>query len=194
MNSNNQPKTVGERIKFLRKKNKETQEELGEALDLTQKSISNIENNITVLNVENLTKIANHYNVSTDYICIGTNSSSILELLEKYISIKFTNLNIGDSHYKYPTLQINSLFFDYLIQIAHAKQVEFIYDEIREDWIEKITKTFYENNKSKKLNLNNKFIPVPEHLILPDENKRDWKLGDLLREINNLIYNSKTEI
>lgn len=44
-----EPQTVGERIKFLREKNGESQQKLGEILGLTQNAISKLENGDTSL-------------------------------------------------------------------------------------------------------------------------------------------------
>lgn len=84
-----EPQTVGERIKFLREKNGESQQKLGEILGLTQNAISKLENGDTSLTLENQIRIAEHYNVSHDYICTGRNNDSILTLLEKYLSLKY---------------------------------------------------------------------------------------------------------
>ena len=53
MSNATEPKTVGERIKYLREKNKESQEKLGEAIGLSQNSISKLEKGETQLTLEN---------------------------------------------------------------------------------------------------------------------------------------------
>ena len=63
MNITNEPKTVGERIKYLREKKGESQEKLGEAIGLSQNSISKLEKGETQLTLENQINIAKHFNV-----------------------------------------------------------------------------------------------------------------------------------
>lgn len=184
--NNNQPKTIGERIKFLREKNNETQIQLAKVLKTSQKNVSDIETGSTHLNIEKLIKIAKHYHVSTDYICTGIDSGKILEQLQKYISLKYTYSTNGENNYKYPVFEINTVFFNYLVQSSHAKQEDiFMDEEIRKNWLDKITRTFYENNTSNDFKQNTAFVPVPEKLIFPDGNKINWKPSDLIREIQN---------
>lgn len=60
--------TLGERIKSLRDKNGWTQTYFGEKLNLTKASISGYENDTRSPDKETLIKIANLFNVSTDYL------------------------------------------------------------------------------------------------------------------------------
>ena len=179
------PKTVGERIKFLRKKHKLTQTDLGKLIHLSQKAISKIETDNQNLNIDNLTRIAEYFNVSTDYICFGIDNDSILSQLEKYISFHYENLNFGINQYKFPVLTINQLFFDYLVRTNHAKNEVFIDNQIRELWINKEVEIFYNANKTNDFNSIISLVPLPKKLILPDENKQHWKQNDLIRELNN---------
>ena len=59
---------IGERIKELREQAGEKQEELGEMIFSSQTAISLYENGRTKPNVDTLTAIATHYNVSADYL------------------------------------------------------------------------------------------------------------------------------
>lgn len=58
----------GQRLKELRLKNKLTQEELGKMLNLTNVSISGYENGDRTPDIENLSKLADYFNVTTDYL------------------------------------------------------------------------------------------------------------------------------
>lgn len=65
---------IGKRIKVLRKLNKITQEDLGIALGLSGKSaVSNYENGHSSPDGETLSKIADYFHVSTDYLLGRTN-------------------------------------------------------------------------------------------------------------------------
>lgn len=187
MNIYNPSKEVGERIKNLRVKKGESQEKLGETIGISQKSVSNIENGITPLALDIQIKIAEHYNVSHDYLCTGKDSDSILNLLEKYVSLKYTNLSNGLESFNYPVLEINKVFFDYLIRSARAQNEKYMDDDVREIWVEKEINKFYERNKNNSFTESESVVPLPQQLIYPDEHKSEWKQTDLLREINKQL-------
>ena len=65
MSNNN---IIGERIKELREQAGENQEELGEMIFSSQTAISHYENGRIKPNVDTLTAISKHYNVSADYL------------------------------------------------------------------------------------------------------------------------------
>lgn len=183
-----EPLSVGERIKKLREEKGESQEKLGKSLGLSQNSISKIEKGETNLTLENLCNMAEHFNVSHDYICTGKDSDSILKLLEKYVSLDYSVLSEKeDIHLKYPVLRIKKYFFDYLIKTAIAMKDKYIPDEVKKMWIEKETHDFYEQDKNNSLAELTSVIPVPPQLIYPDDNKSDWKQSDLLRELDNFL-------
>ena len=186
--SNNKPISVGERIKNLREEKGESQEKLGEAVGLSQNSISKLEKGMTNLTLENLCNMAEHFNVSIDYICTGKNSDSILMLLEKYISLDFSELSEGeDIHLKYPVIRIRKYFFNYLMRKATAQKDKYLPNDVKEMWIEKETKSFYEQDKEDTLAETTSVVPVPPQLIYPDDSKNDWKQSDLLRELNKYL-------
>lgn len=186
--SNNEPISVGERIKNLREEKGESQEKLGEAVGLSQNSISKLEKGMTNLTLENLCNMAEHFNVSIDYICTGKNSDSILMLLEKYISLDFSELSEGeDIHLKYPVIRIRKYFFNYLMRKATAQKDKYLPNDVKEMWIEKETKSFYEQDKEDTLAETTSVVPVPPQLIYPDDSKNDWKQSDLLRELNKYL-------
>lgn len=186
-----EPQTVGERIKFLREKNGESQQKLGEILGLTQNAISKLENGDTSLTLENQIRIAEHYNVSHDYICTGRNNDSILTLLEKYLSLKYIFSHEGEKvTIPYPVLDIDKPLFDYLVRTAQAKNNKSMPDDIKELWIEREKKLFYESKKNNDFSNKEQVIPLPPELIYPDDDKKEWKQSDLLRELGNSLLSS----
>lgn len=71
------------RIKELRELNKETQEELGKILNVSKATISKYENGTVDVSIDSLIKIANHYNVSIDYILNLTSENAIKQIDKK---------------------------------------------------------------------------------------------------------------
>lgn len=61
-------KIFGERLNKLRKKNDELQADLAEILNVDTSMISKWEKGVNYPDVKNLIEIAEHYNVSTDYL------------------------------------------------------------------------------------------------------------------------------
>lgn len=186
-----EPQTVGERIKFLREKNGESQQKLGEILGLTQNAISKLEKGDTALTLENQIRIAEYYNVSHDYICTGRNNDSILDLLSKYISLKYSTTQIGDKiSISYPVLYIDKPLFDYLVRTAQANGDKYMPQDIKELWIQREKKHFYDSNKNNDFTKKESVIPLPPELIYPDDEMQDWNQSDLLRELNNSLVNT----
>ena len=187
MKSEKEPKTVGERIKFLREKNGESQKELGDALGLTQNSISKLENDKTALMLEHQIRIAEHFNVSHDYLITGRDSDSILELLKKYVSIEFRKISEGTARMVCPVMKINKAFFRYLFKIARVEGDADIPVSVREVWIKEEKEVFYNSNRKNDFLKVETIVPLPPELIYPDEQKDSWKQSDLLRELNNFL-------
>ena len=186
-------KTVGERIKYLREKRGESQEKLGEAIGLSQNSISKLEKGETQLTLENQYNIVEHFNVSHDYICTGEDRESVLILLEKYISLKYQSISNGDDNLLYPLLCIDKRLFDYLIRTSRAKNDMYMPDEVRELWIEREIQIFNKLNKDNNFNEKEFVVPLPQQLIYPDDKKGDWNQSDLLREMNKLLFRNITQ-
>lgn len=183
---------VGKRIKILREKNDETQEALGKAIGISQDAVSKIETGKTQLTLENQLRIAEHFNVSHDYLCKGVDSNSILNLLEKYVHMKIASASVGMETYKYPVLKIDKNFYRYLTQTVRAENTYNIPEEIRTKWMEYEIQAFYESNGTdKEVEI---VVPLPEKLIFPDEQKGDWTQSDLLRAITNDWFNTKGSI
>jgi len=64
--------TVGERIKYLRKRDKETQDQLAEFIGVKSGvTISNYENGDREPDLENIRRIALHYGVTSDWLLNG---------------------------------------------------------------------------------------------------------------------------
>jgi transcriptional regulator with XRE-family HTH domain len=70
------------RIKALRVKNGLTQAQLGEILEVTQKAISLIEKGINKPSVNQIALLAEKFNVTTDYIINGNETSKDIEPIE----------------------------------------------------------------------------------------------------------------
>ena len=190
MSDGKKPETVGERIKYLREKKQESQEKLGEAIGLSQNSISKLEKGETQLTLENQYSLAKHFNVSHDYLITGKDNDSLLMLLEKYISLDYSTISEGESILDCPILKINKTLFDYLMRTAKARHDKYIPDDIKEAWIEREIDSFYESNENNQFTESAKVVPVPEKLVYPDESKSNCKQTDLLREMNRELLDS----
>ncbi len=84
------------RIKKLRESSNETQEELGKILNVSKATISKYENGTVEMSNDTLIKLANHFNVSTDYILGRTNIPDMLnESIQIAASMK-DGLDISD--------------------------------------------------------------------------------------------------
>ena len=88
---------IGERINKLLSDKKETQKELGEKIGLSQSAISKIIRNVSDLTISNLLAIAEHFNVSPEYILTGSDNEPLLSLLNNYISLYYSTLNLGEA-------------------------------------------------------------------------------------------------
>lgn len=65
----------GQRLRFLRKNKNETQKDIAKLLGLTQTAINGYETENRQPDQASLIKLANHYNVSTDYLLTGKNKN-----------------------------------------------------------------------------------------------------------------------
>lgn len=176
--------TVGQRLKDLRMKKGISQEKLAEAINLTQKAISNFETNITPLGLEYIIKFANYFNVSCDYLINGIDSSAILNELCNYISVSYNRTIVGENSYQIPQLSINRALFEYLMVSARINIDEQIPKNIKEQWIDQEIEKFYDNSINTDFV---KIVPLPEEIIFPDDNKSEWKQSDLIRELNTKL-------
>lgn len=71
----------GERINILRNAYRLSQKELAAALHVSKQTVSNWENDNIAPSVEMLLKIANFFNVSTDYL-LGLDDRTCLEITD----------------------------------------------------------------------------------------------------------------
>lgn len=76
----------GERLKKMRTKHKETQEDLAKILETNRTTIFRYENG-SMPQLPVLIKIAKHYNVSLDYLCGLIDNVVMLDKVVKYNSI-----------------------------------------------------------------------------------------------------------
>lgn len=95
MKENSILKEMGERIYHRRKAIKLTQEELAEKMGVSTQMISNLELGKKAIRPENLIRLCEVLNVSTDYILTGASSSSSIEnLLNKIASLTPRELDL----------------------------------------------------------------------------------------------------
>lgn len=180
-------KSIGKRIKKLRKEHHETQSQLGKEISLCQNSVSKIECGKTELTFENLMNIAKHYNVSLDYICMGKNEKTVLSFLENYISIIFRNVSQGEVSFNTPILSIKKSLLKYLMHTAKIRELKEMPDDIKNMWLKREETAFYDTFKQKSTNEVTEVVPAPIELLCPDSEREKWKQSDLLREINNKL-------
>lgn len=90
--SSEELKAIGKRIKKQRKNLNLTQEALAEKMDVSIQMVSNLERGNKAIKIENLVRLSEILNVSTDYILIGEEKS------EKYVDLaeKISLLNGTD--------------------------------------------------------------------------------------------------
>lgn len=78
-------KEIGERISRRRKLMGLTQEQLAEKMDVSIQMISNLERGIKAIKIDNLVRLSEILNVSTDYILTGHQSPGDMDSLSKQI-------------------------------------------------------------------------------------------------------------
>lgn len=83
---------IGDRIKSIRQKNKDSQIDLSIKLNKTQNAISSMERKSNNLTIETLIKICEIYNVSADYILFGKGTMNDNEKEKEILEI-FRQLN-----------------------------------------------------------------------------------------------------
>ncbi len=84
---------LGERLTMLRKEKGYLQKDVADRLHLTVATISNYEKNVRMPNLETLVKLADLYDVSTDYLLQRTCCRSGVRALCRQLSADFT---VGD--------------------------------------------------------------------------------------------------
>lgn len=141
-------KTTGERIKKLRKEKNETQEALAKVLSSTQNNVSKIEQGNISLTFENMLLIAEHYQVSLDYLCTDKKGIDTLDTLNKYIKFDVSSKSAitenkdDDKSHKIPELKINEKYYKYLKEKARIPSNSSMPKEIKELWEKQIEDAF----------------------------------------------------
>ncbi|MCM1221133.1 MAG: helix-turn-helix domain-containing protein [Lachnospiraceae bacterium] len=161
-------KSIGKRIMELRKKNNEKQKDLAELLATVPNNISKIESGATGLTCDNLIKIAEHYNVSTDYLCKGEGGVDLLDTLKKYINFRYASIDgIADDDHVHliPIFTINKHLYDYFFQIAHANCTSQMPENIKQQWIEQATEEFNRNIINDTYSDYCSFIPLSDTVL-----------------------------
>lgn len=77
--------TLSDRLQKLRKTHNLSQEQLAEKLDVSRQAISKWESGQANPDINNLLKLSNIYEVSTDYILLGKETDSQIVVEEKII-------------------------------------------------------------------------------------------------------------
>lgn len=175
-------KAIGRRIKDLRKKMKEKQKDLAQLLDTTQNSISKVENGSSGLSINNLIKVADHYNVSLDYLCKGEGGTDILDTLKKYVCFEYHSTSgIADDDNKHliPYFSIDSYFYRYLSQVADANSHFNMPDNIKEMWIAQAENEFNDTIICDTYSDRDNFIPLFQSVLSEDR--------DILKKIEKHI-------
>lgn len=181
-------KSLGEKIKSLREKNNETQAKLARKIGVEQNSISKAECGKNCLSIPNLIKLCEHYNVTLDYLCRDIKSTTVIDNLDKVISIKYSNISF-EENYSYPQIEIEKEYFKYLFQTAKVIQIKDIPEEIKNNWLNQIKNRFLKHNYSNQSDNKSSsteresFAIVPKELLLSLNNH-----NDVLRDIQKYFY------
>ena len=166
-------KAIGKRIKELRKKNKEKQEDLAQLLETTQNSISKVENGTSGLAINNLIKIAEHYGVSLDYLCKGEGGAYILNTLNKYVNFSYSSISgiaADDNTHLIPYFKIDKFFYQYLSQVAQANSNSKMPENIKQMWIAQAEKEFNDTIINDMYSEYYSFIPLAESVLHEQRN------------------------
>lgn len=87
-------KAIGNRISARRKQLNYTQEQIAEKMDVSIQMVSNLERGNKAIKIDNLIKISEILNVSTDYILTGKHTSKDIDIVLNRIA------NLSDCDYK----------------------------------------------------------------------------------------------
>ena len=86
-------KEIGKRISYKRKALGFTQEQLAEKMDVSIQMISNLERGNKAIKIENLIKLSNILQVSTDYIltgqCVDTDNEQLIKKINTLTSREY---------------------------------------------------------------------------------------------------------
>lgn len=167
---------IAMRIKALRAEHNESQEQLAKALAVSKAQIQNIEQDRTNLSIDIALSIAQHYNVSLDYLCTGNYGISdmkapqrILESLKDVFELTPGKMSL-DLHkptpyfYDYFTLKISAPLNKYLRSVAAAQSMlkdGNIEKDFYEDWIKGAQQKFNESFDTEKAAESIEFVVLP---------------------------------
>lgn len=87
-------KAIGNRISARRKQLNYTQEQIAEKMDVSIQMVSNLERGNKAIKIDNLIKISEILNVSTDYILTGKHTNKDTDIILNRIA------NLSDCDYK----------------------------------------------------------------------------------------------
>lgn len=162
MGSIKKEKTViARRIKELRHGKNETQQDLADILHISKQAVSKIEQDKTALTLDNAIRIAEHYDVSIEWITgrieAKDDPTTLLDLISKYIRYTSRNpfpfeKNRCKDDDPFISLEVNAALHEYLIGIVKADNM-LKYDDldngqdIYKGYVESIKRTFLENMK-----------------------------------------------
>lgn len=147
----------------------------------------------TQLTLENQRSLVKHFNVSHDYLISGKDEDSILNLLERYVSMNYFSISDGNNDFSCPVLHINKILFNYLMRTSKAKSDRYIPEDIKKAWIDREIDIFYKSNEHNSFQESKEIVPLPEQLIYPDEEKNNWQQADLIRELNKYLLDNSNK-
>lgn len=87
--------TFGDKLQYLRKTKGISQEELASQLNISRQAISKWENNSSIPDVENIVKLSNIFEVSTDYLLKSEDEISKLDMKENSSQRKLKISSLG---------------------------------------------------------------------------------------------------
>lgn len=160
-------KEIAERIKLLRTENGESQKDLACALNCQPNNISKLEQGNS-MTIDNLILVAEHYNVSLDYLCTGKVGINLLDTLRKYIHYRLeigNNFSIDNKSHLIPHIDINQSLYRCLRKISLAQKTKDMPQEIKEAWIETAINEFNDNKTSDTHNEYISFIPLNTEVL-----------------------------
>ncbi len=105
--------SFGELLVQLRNKKKIYQKELASYLNVSIGTISNYENGVHTPDLSTLCKLADYFDVSTDYLLGRTDFAYSLDFLNKKIAVDYTVSDIANTTLELTPNNISSLI-DYL--------------------------------------------------------------------------------
>lgn len=85
----------GDRLKELRKNHKLTQSDIANMFDVTKNAVYSWENGISQPSIEIITKLAQYFNVTTDYL-LGFNQDDYSKIERLRMALKEAGVMVGD--------------------------------------------------------------------------------------------------